>query len=263
MQDKEDIPAFNTLKELIESGFGTHENIFFSNKKDWSKIIIMFNGAIFGRKDIDIDTPIFHRWSWHKNFKHPLICISDPLTYGKDALPLAWYQGSSKENYLNDVIGRIKIALNEFNPSEKEFVSFGSSGGGFASLLCAHLGLVETSIAINPQTNIYNFSEKRTLNLFLKKRIDLGLNENHGNYCLIKTGFSLFKETTKIIYIQNTCDIDHYNNHMTPYITELLRSKKSGFLNLHCFTNEEMGHNPPPLHRIARISGETLSSLLA
>lgn len=262
MEQKEKLPQLNSLEELIKSGFGCFENIFFSNKDDWSKIILMFNGAITKQKiSINEDAAIYQRWSWHSKFKHPVFCIADPLTYGDGAIPLAWYQGNEKGDYLEKIVNQIKNAISTFNPGKREFIAFGSSGGGFAALLSAQLALVDAVIAINPQTNIYNFAEKRAVEAFLKKRESLNLKESDGSYCLIKKGFDSLKPDCRITYIQNTCDASHFNDHMIPYINALLCSGKSNTLNLHCFTNIDMGHNPPPLHAILNILDNDLTSI--
>jgi hypothetical protein len=256
------LPQFNNIDELLDGKFGCCSNVFFGENSDWSKVLFFFNGAITQKKlDLDVDSAIFQRWSWYDKFRHPVFCIADPLACGKNGIPLAWYQGDTNEIYLKKIISSIKKKLNE-KVQDFESVAIGSSGGGFAALLSAQLGLVDSVIAINPQTDIRKFYEKNAVNAFLKCRRELGLEFETDNYSLLDTGFSLVKKSCQITYLQNTCDESHYFEHMMPYIESVLKHKVMESLNLQCFTDPLMGHNPPPLHAISRIAGSAFNRLL-
>ena len=208
-----------------------------------------------------MDSAIFQRWSWHDKFRHPIFCIADPMTYGENGIPLAWYQGQTDELYLENIISKIKLALTK-KTSTFESIAFGSSGGGFAALLTAQLGLADSVIAINPQTDILKFSEKNAVKAFLNCRKDHGVDGSDEAYSLLNVGFSLMKPHCNITYIQNTHDENHYHEHMIPYVTSLLKSGAPHLLNLYCFSNQTLGHNPPTLQMISEIAGPAFKKLL-
>lgn len=256
------LPQFNSLEELLSNGFGYSGNIFFSNNEDWSKVLFFFNGAVTSQKlEISRESAIFQRWSWHKNFRHPIFCIADPLTYGSDAIPVGWYQGVSNNKFLIDQISVIKNAL-ALRVDTFKSVAFGSSAGGYAALLSAQLGLVDSVIAINPQTDILKFFEKNALNAFLNRRNHLGLEAFIDNYSLLNTGFSQLHSLCEITYLQNVCDQSHYSDHMIPYVENLLKSKSMSCLNLLCFKDSTLGHNPPDIDGLSKIIGSPFTSLL-
>jgi len=175
--------------------------------------------------------------------------------------PLGWYQGDSAKIYVKNILDTVIGSLGD-RARDSETVVFGSSGGGFAALLCAQLGLVDTAIAINPQTDILKFSDKAAVSAFLDRRKKLGLDELDSYYSLVDVGFSNIRKKSKIVYVQNISDASHYVEHMAPYVASLFRSNKAVNFNLFCHYNESMGHNPPGIKELPEIIGPLFTKLL-
>lgn len=256
------IPTHADLSALFESGFGCYESVFYAQNIDLSKVVFFFNGAVTRKKKkLDAEGAIFQRWSWYDNFKHPVFVISDPVTRGDPSIPLGWYlQKMNGELWLSFIMREI-ISLFEKLGHHPEIVTFGSSGGGFASLLTAQLGIADRSIAINPQINIDKFNIKEALDSFYtlagNVEFDLGLKN------LIDVGFDKIKPDCQITYLQNYSDIDHLRDHATPYFESILQSGKLKNYNFHVFNDEALAHDPPGLAQIKKILGNDFRDLLA
>ena len=204
---------------------------------------------------------MFQRWSWHSKFRHPVFCIADPLTIGHDRVPLAWYQGDSQSIYLEKIVTELISSLGD-RALNSETIAFGSSGGGFAALLCAQLGLVDVAIAVNPQTNLLQFSDKAAVSAFLNRRKKLGLELFDSCYSLVDVGFSKIRPKARIVYVQNISDTNHYIEHMAPYVAGIFRSTNISTFNLCCHYNDSLGHNPPGLTEISELLGPLFTKLL-
>lgn len=254
------LPNRNSLNELIDSGFGVYGDYFFKDNDDKSKIIVMFNGAMEAGK-LKENSPAFQRWSWAEKFRHPVFCISDPTTYDDNPIRIGWYQGKKDQLDLTRLLDNLLEILTA-RCIAFELVTFGSSGGGYASLLAAQLGYSDVAYAINPQIDIMKFEVKSALNEFLAKRLRHTSQEKGQHFSLIDVNFLAMKENCTINYLQNVDDQDHYSNHMIPYANALLRSQRPVKFNLHTFSNPAIGHNPPALDGLATMFGKHFSGML-
>jgi hypothetical protein len=255
------IPAFSDLDALINSGFGRCENVFYKHNSDLSKVLFFFNGAVTRKKkQLDAEGAIFQRWSWHKNFKHPVFVISDPVTTGDPSIPLGWYlRKIDGELWLLTRMKEI-ISLFEKRGCCPKIVTFGSSGGGFASLLMGQLGMADYVISINPQTNIDKFNIKEAIDSFYSLTENLEFDLSLKN--LIDVGFDAVKPDLQINYLQNYSDTDHFRYHAIPYFESVFRQSKLKNYNLHIFNDQGLAHEPPRLAQIKDILGRDFRDLI-
>lgn len=79
-----EIKRYDSFNDLIHAGFGSFENIFYCQNADFSKAIVLLNGAVTKK----VELPLFQRWSWAKKFRHPVFCMADPLTWGSSSVPI-------------------------------------------------------------------------------------------------------------------------------------------------------------------------------
>ncbi|WP_375749546.1 hypothetical protein [Vibrio sp. HN007] len=175
------------------------------------ELIVLFNGATSKDK---LTKPNFSRWSWAEKTGYSYISISDPLVGTTDDLNLAWYVGTTDfdlQNYIQKCIKRILIKVG-IEPNKVIF--YGSSGGGFASIVASTYLRGSTAIVYNPQTNVLDYNEiavDRFLNSFGAERAELT------KECLYRFSISeLMKRNNylpNIIYKQNTQDQSHIHQH--------------------------------------------------
>ncbi|MBU9478466.1 hypothetical protein [Burkholderia multivorans] len=247
-KEKEDpFPRIDTWDELVNSRFGVHgDYYYFRNGFDRRRVMVFFNGRVTAAK-LAMDKSIFQRWTWARYFRHPVFYISDPLTVGENAISLAWYLGRKKGELVSLLLAPIIDVIDRKFPGA-EIIAFGSSGGGFAALLCAQLGLVDEAIAINPQTDVLLYDDREAVADFVALR-----NEGVDQTNLFFYGLDRMKPHAKVTYIQNEADVSHLVDHMTPYRNFVDSSRHAGKFRFVNFFDERIGHAPPDFYDIKKI----------
>lgn len=164
--------------------------------------------------------PKFERWSWTEQFPGSILCICDPALYlNGGTLRIGWYAGTDKHNWPLRMSGLVSLVARKLGKDSSEVISYGSSAGGFASLmLAARLGNA-TAIAINPQTDVLRYS-KRFVGDFLqacfsgREQTDLSAAERAR---LTVAPAMLRAPNAKYVIVQNTQDRHHYEHHYKPF----------------------------------------------
>lgn len=246
---------FKDLKSLLQSEEGVCENVYFHNASDWSKIVILFNGALTPAK-VKAEKAIFQRWSWARHFKHPVLSIADPLTIADDPIVLGWYLGSSDTNALPHILNPIIYAVREINPQAR-LVGIGSSGGGFAAIGATLTGHLDEAIAINPQTDAILFEHRQSVERFLAKRNGAPCDSDLKKYDLSK-----INRNGRITYLQNLYDRHHFDVHYSPFKNFCQQGEYANHFNFIEYADEKSGHNPPNLKELSAILGNNFSILL-
>ncbi len=154
-----------SYEELWQLDFQTTEP--FILKVDWDKVTyeflirikpnasntIVFGSGAGGFQEQPIGPPIFHRHSWMDEFEDTVIYYNDPTLYlGK--LSLGWGQGELDRFYLQDIANILEIVFTKLKIDSKNVLFYGSSGGGFMSLILAGFVKGSTAFINNPQTNL-------------------------------------------------------------------------------------------------------------
>lgn len=182
--------------------------------KDSKKLFVLFNGAI----DLEKNYPYYQRWGWKEKFPGNVLYILDPLIkkYEQDKLNLAWYLGDRDVDYANLISDFVKGVADQL--AVDEIYSYGSSGGGFASLMLAKKMPQVYAIAINPQTNIFDYHKnavEKYLSLAWQSDIQTAKKE------IENIDFDVFDFSgKKCLIVQNTVDVFHYKNHFKKFLRE-------------------------------------------
>lgn len=120
----------------------------FFHYKAAQTLYVFLNGAITGK---GATVPMFARWSYYEFMNGSCLNISDPMYRMYDGLKLGWYYGS-EETDLQQKLAEMVTRIAEMIGVEKSNIIFaGSSGGGYASIVCASRIPGAKSIAVNPQ----------------------------------------------------------------------------------------------------------------
>ncbi len=130
--------------------------------------------VVWGNGDVDKkkhSLPIFDRHSWGKELTFNGIWYFDPTLYRGEA-SLCWCYGTNDRWYLKDIAYLIYLILRKWNVSLQQVLYFGSSAGGFTSMMLAVL-LHGKALAINPQFDCMNFWP-RLVGLFKKQVLRSG-----------------------------------------------------------------------------------------
>lgn len=254
--DPKILTSIHKLKVETNEGYSIYKTKYFEyhynlvQKKNNDRLFVIFHGA----KDRNrYFAPFFERLSWDQYFPGSVLYISDPALHLHDKLRLGWYAGDKNE-YCMNIISEIVDNISSFL-GIRQIYSFGSSGGGFASL---SLGAILDSchpIAVNPQTNIFAYyqghfneyinccfdgiSRLELENAYSVRfnMIDRYKNDNHKGYTLL----------------QNRLDEFHYSRHYSPLldlggghtfsINE--QSEIFGKRTIHLY-DDKKGHGPEP-----------------
>ena len=115
------------------------------------------NAVVLGSGDVGSQPsrPVFFRVSWAGKLPGCAIYYFDPTVYvGKTTL--CWYYGTNQRWYLENIAVIVKKILDNLGISTADTLFFGSSGGGFSSILLGSM-LHGRVLAINPQMIVENF----------------------------------------------------------------------------------------------------------
>ncbi|MFM4907551.1 hypothetical protein ACEUCM_00755 [Aeromonas dhakensis] len=237
----QDYPLLFGEDYILKVDVGWTTISLYLNLKEHSEKIL-----VCGPSAIDANTvkpPFFHRWSWANRFGCSTIVISDPtLETGK--FNIGWFLGKKNEYLLTKCSNIINKIISQLGIERNSTIFYGSSAGGFSSLMMASYFKGANVIVQNPQIDVRRY---------------------HGEFysALIKSNFngaepeeeklnviSLFRKVAyipNIYYVQNVYDNHHYDIHLPIFMSGIseLRSNVSNQFKLHIEldSDKQKGHD--------------------
>ena len=136
-------------------------------KTDSDKLLVMCPAAINDNSSHDRARPIFHRWSWE--FDVSTIFFNDPTLYLSDNILGGWGLGSMDNWYLKKISNIFNIMIENLGFNKRNVIFYGSSLGGFMSIMLATMIKSSVAIAEIPQLDVTNWTKHWSLlreNLF-------------------------------------------------------------------------------------------------
>lgn len=130
---------------------GVTYEILLNQKRRSQKAVIFGTGAITKDKPL----PVFSRATWMGQMPYTGIWYFDPTVYLGD-LNIGWGYGTNRRWFLMDIAHLLQILLKKLAIKSENTLFFGSSGGGFTSILLASM-FHSRATAINPQLNIRDY----------------------------------------------------------------------------------------------------------
>lgn len=128
-------------------------DFFIRYKPDSPQALILGTGAV-GQHP----RPYFSRISWAEELPYTTIYYSDPTSY-REGCTLGWGYGTNKRWYLMDIAVLLYRILDNLNLKPSDTLFYGSSGGGFTSMVLASMFRSRATV-INPQFIVENFWAK-------------------------------------------------------------------------------------------------------
>lgn len=116
-----------------------------------SKTVVFGTGSIRGATSL----PVFSRAKWIKDIPASAIFYFDPTVYLGDC-DLGWGYGTNSCWYLERIATILQILLKKMRTSWMDVLYYGSSGGGFTSVMLA-ARLRGKALVINPQFFVENY----------------------------------------------------------------------------------------------------------
>lgn len=196
-------------------------------KSESDKLICLGSGALNGS---DLERfelkPRFHRQSW--NFNDSTIFYNDPTRYLDKNLLGGWGIGTPDEWYLEVIKDIIVKISNYFNYPSESILFYGSSLGGFMSILLATLVKDSTALADVPQLTFENAKYwQRVKKILFPNYSDEYIHENFKHRLNVLDLIKKEKYVPNAIIIFDAGQVD-INEHYVPFFKEL---NKLNYLN--------------------------------
>lgn len=208
---------------------------------------------IFGQGAVDKakPQPNFQRVSWVDDSDGNIIIATDP-TLTDNELSIGWFQCSKDINYFYRFSELVKFIAVNMKLDISKPILYGSSAGGFASLMLSPYFNNPVVVVNNPQTDWTLFYESKVKHVLdtIYNGIDVG--EFRRKFPMKYNAIDVFKATSKvpsIIYMQNLDDVFHYERHCVPFMQWMREQYKNSKLTekgliTYLYRNPSEGHNP-------------------
>lgn len=125
-----------------------------NRKTDNDKLIVFNNGAIAGG---NVKVPVFQRHSWANMLKTSSVFCMDPTLYVND-LSVGWGVGKNEDYYLENSSLILKTIIQKMNIKLEDTVIYGTSAGGFLSIIMGIYLKGAKVVADNTQLDISNWA---------------------------------------------------------------------------------------------------------
>lgn len=211
-------------------------------KKHSEKLLVLSNGAIDPKRS---KPPVYMRSKWSDEFDASHIFLDDP-TIHKNKLRIGWGQGAEDEFVLEVYSEIIKLLTKKIAVEDKNVYYYGSSAGGFMSMILSSMHEESNTIVNNPQTDVIKYVESASKPLIENVYGDVEYAyKNYAHRLDVIKAFKYYGYTPNILYVQNRlCSPDmqkHYFPYMQKYSKAKLDMEKTSTLFYH---NKKAGHSP-------------------
>lgn len=125
-----------------------------NRKTENNKLIVFNNGAIAGG---NVKVPVFQRHSWANILKTSSIFCMDPTLYIND-LSVGWGIGKNENYYLENSSLILKTLISKMNIQLEDTVIYGTSAGGFLSIMMGIYLKGVKVVADNTQLDVSNWA---------------------------------------------------------------------------------------------------------
>lgn len=123
-------------------------------KSNNNKLVVFNNGAVAGG---NVSVPVFQRHSWANILKASSIFVMDPTLYVGD-LSIGWGIGKNENYYLENSSLILKTLINKMNIKLKDTIIYGTSAGGFLSIIMGIYLKGSQVVADNTQLDVTNWA---------------------------------------------------------------------------------------------------------
>lgn len=203
------------------------------------------------------DRPAFHRLSWAEQVPGCAIYYFDPTVYGGRS-GLCWGYGTNRRWYLEHIAVLLKKIMDRLSIPLADTLFFGSSGGGYMSILLAAM-LHGRAMAINPQLELerdYPARQKRFRAAVLEPGEDLLPERTHVLRLIEREGFF-----PPVRLMQNQTAQVMVTDLLVPFLEQLSQWNRAGVENLHIHFYSQGGGSGalPPKKDCLRLMAEELA----
>lgn len=198
--------------------------------------------------------PFFVRWAWYSYFEESIIAYADPVMFHQDDINVTWFAGNKDHWPLEDVASIIERLAKNQGVLNDNILCFGSSGGGFSSIMLATLIKNSKALVNNPQVFTLNYYIKAVEKLLGLLDEEFGYSSREELINSIKyrlDAIELFKRENYapfITYYVNIKSPNDINKQALPFIEQYQNIEPHNTLTMVFYedSNLEKPHNPIP-----------------
>jgi glycosyltransferase involved in cell wall biosynthesis len=187
------------------------------NKKEYNnKLIVFNNGAV---PEGNVTFPIFQRHSWIDKIETSAILCMDPTLYISRSLKLGWGIGKNDDYYLENSSRILKKIICKMGITLENTVIYGTSAGGYLSIIMGIYLKGAKVVADNPQLDVRNWIYKDALDSVITFCFD-----NIGDALKYKERFSVMDAFEKHGYVPkiylhiNMCSKADNSTQLIPFL---------------------------------------------
>lgn len=211
------------------------------------KAIVFGSGAYNAQSERK--PPIFQRHKWMEEFNETLIYYNDPTLYLGE-INIGWGFGFEDRHYLPEVAELIVSLLKKCDILLEKTLLYGSSAGGFMSLMLGGYLKKAKVLVNNPQTIVWNYYDRHVNSMFSSAHPTLTREEIINRYperLEVIHLYNLLNNVPSITYLQNVSSKRDITHHLNPFIEGLEKLDENNFqseLEIHLYSDKERGHEP-------------------
>jgi hypothetical protein len=223
-----------------------------------SNPLIVFGQGMVVRDQIAL--PRFQRMDWADSFSENVIILSDPTLHLGDDVTLGWLLGTH-DNYITPKIAEaVKRARDQLKLADQNILFYGTSAGGFGSLMLSTHFENAAVFVNNAQTNVLKFTRGGVARLLQVAFAGISRDEaakRYGERFSFMEALRRGARLPRLYYLQNILDDDHYNDQLLPLMSAVTipAAAKSGthierqFI-VDLYIDNKTLHNPLGLSRM-------------
>lgn len=233
----------NQEHEININDLNVNLKVFIKPKNN--KLVVFSNGAIDRAKK---NPPIFQRSSWHKEVDANCIFIDDKTIHG-ELLNTGWGFGTADRFYLKDYSIIVKVIAGLLSIKDQDVTYYGSSAGGYMSIILATFHTDSLAIVNNPQIDLNKHFNPNSVNkLFNHVLPNLTRKEivaKFSNRINVIDNILKLNYLPNLVYIQNKQSIPDMKIHYNPFFETLEKNNLDlNRIQSILYNNEKLGHNP-------------------
>lgn len=224
----------------------TNYDFLIKTKNDSPFLYVLGSGAYDSK---EYKPPIFQRHSWIDDLNANVIFFNDPTLYLGD-INLGWGQGTNQEYCLETIAGILKVFVEKIKVEHNKILFYGSSAGGFMSLVLGGYFNGSSVLVNNPQTIVPNYYRKHVEAMYQISYPGMGYDDISAQYedrLNIFHFYKTVKNVPNIYYLQNAACQHDMENHFKPFSNEIAKilkeNDKKEFIS-HFYWDEKSNHNP-------------------
>ncbi|MBZ9570431.1 hypothetical protein KQY27_02585 [Methanobrevibacter sp. TMH8] len=214
--------------------------------------------------------PIFNRWSWYEDFEESVLLYNDPTLYLEENVKLGWGVGSKDDYYLETISKIIELFAETNGISNNNILFYGSSGGGFTSIILGTLIKESKVLVNNAQLVLKNYYHKNVYKRMIKACFgnldNNSIYEDYGHRLSVLEMFKKENYVPPIVYYVNSESKQDIINQCIPFIEGFLEIPflKDKVEIIFYSNNQKNKHNPlsnkKTVEIIKKLSKDSLSN---